>query len=125
MDDKHPDWKDHERLRAQRIADSLKPYLRSGGLRFLPKPEHFFVWTKDLQEIVDLAAQVPAPGASFGASTTHMGKLLPKVEGGGGGGCPLLVLGITANLYDDDEPLAEAIQEAAVAPELPEDTEEP
>ena len=37
---------------------------------------------------------------SFGASTTHMSKLLPRVEGGGGGGCPLLVLGITRALYD-------------------------
>lgn len=40
-------------------------------------------------------------GSSFGASTTHMSKLLPRVEGGGGGGCPLLVLGITRALYDD------------------------
>ncbi|MBV8972671.1 MAG: hypothetical protein JO290_10305 [Sphingomonadaceae bacterium] len=41
--------------------------------------------------------------ASFGESTTHMGKLLPRVLGGGGGGCPLLVLGITRALYVDDE----------------------
>jgi hypothetical protein len=40
-------------------------------------------------------------GPSFGASTTHMSKLLPRVEGGGGGGCPLLVLGITRRLYVD------------------------
>lgn len=39
-------------------------------------------------------------GASYGASTTHMSKLLPRVLGGGGGGCPLLVLGITRALYD-------------------------
>ncbi len=39
-------------------------------------------------------------GASYGASTTHMSKLLPRVRGGGGGGCPLLVLGITRALYD-------------------------
>jgi hypothetical protein len=38
-------------------------------------------------------------GASYGASTTHMGKLLPKIEGGGGGGCPILVFGISPNLY--------------------------
>jgi hypothetical protein len=31
----------------------------------------------------------------FGRSTTWMGKLLPRVEGGGGGGCPILVFGIT------------------------------
>jgi hypothetical protein len=39
-------------------------------------------------------------GQSYGASTTHMSKLLPKVEGGGAGGCPVVVFGIRANLYD-------------------------
>ncbi|WP_239590741.1 BglII/BstYI family type II restriction endonuclease [Vitreimonas flagellata] len=42
-------------------------------------------------------------GASYGASTTHMSKLLPKIQGGGGGGCPILVFGITRNLYVEDE----------------------
>lgn len=37
---------------------------------------------------------------SFGESTTHMGKLLPKIEGGGAAGCPILALGITKKLYD-------------------------
>ncbi len=41
-------------------------------------------------------------GASYGASTTHMSKLLPRIEGGGGGGCPILVFGITDNLYIKD-----------------------
>lgn len=41
-------------------------------------------------------------GASYGASTTHMSKLLPRIEGGGGAGCPLLVFGITKNLYLED-----------------------
>lgn len=41
--------------------------------------------------------------SSYGASTTHMGKLLSKVEGGGAGGCPLLVFGITPALYLEDE----------------------
>ncbi len=39
-------------------------------------------------------------GSSFGMSTTHMSKLLPKVEGGGAGGCPTLVFGIRSALYD-------------------------
>lgn len=39
-------------------------------------------------------------GASFGQSTTHLSKLLPRVIGGGGGGCPLVVFGITDRLYD-------------------------
>lgn len=38
-------------------------------------------------------------GSSYGNSTTHMAKLLPRIEGGGGGGCPLLVFGITPKLY--------------------------
>jgi hypothetical protein len=28
-----------------------------------------------------------------------MSKLLPKLEGGGGGGCPVLVFGIRRSLY--------------------------
>lgn len=41
-------------------------------------------------------------GESFGASTTHMSKLLPRIEGGGGGGCPILVFGISSKLYVED-----------------------
>jgi Restriction endonuclease BglII len=42
-------------------------------------------------------------GASYGASTTHMSKLLPRIEGGGGAGCPLLIIGISKKLYIEDE----------------------
>lgn len=38
-------------------------------------------------------------GPSYGASTTHMSKLLPRIQGGGGAGCPILVFGITEELY--------------------------
>jgi hypothetical protein len=31
-----------------------------------------------------------------------MKKLLPRIEGGGGGGCPVLVFGITRNLYVEE-----------------------
>jgi len=41
-------------------------------------------------------------GSSYGNSTTHLGKLLPRIEGGGGGGCPLLVFGISERLYVED-----------------------
>ena len=41
-------------------------------------------------------------GKSYGSSTTHMSKLLPKIEGGGGGGCPILVFGIKGTLYDQN-----------------------
>ncbi|WP_320978573.1 BglII/BstYI family type II restriction endonuclease [Bacteroides sp.] len=40
-------------------------------------------------------------GGSYGASTTHMDKLIPRIEGGSGGGCPILVFGITKELYID------------------------
>jgi hypothetical protein len=39
-------------------------------------------------------------GPSYGASTTHWDKLIPKVEGGGAGGCPLLLVGMGMNCYD-------------------------
>lgn len=41
-------------------------------------------------------------GDSYGASTTHMSKLLPRVQGGSGAGCPILVFGITDKLYKKD-----------------------
>jgi hypothetical protein len=41
-------------------------------------------------------------GSSYGASTTHMSKLLPRIAGGGGGGCPILVFGISQDLYVED-----------------------
>ena len=37
----------------------------------------------------------------YGASTTHMGKLLPRLKAGRGGGCPLLIFGITKLLYEE------------------------
>ncbi len=41
-------------------------------------------------------------GSSYGASTTHHTKLWPRLDGGGGGGCPVLTFAITPNLYVDD-----------------------
>ena len=41
-------------------------------------------------------------GPSFGNSTTHMSKLLPRLRGGSGGGCPILVFGISNQLYIED-----------------------
>jgi hypothetical protein len=52
--------------------------------------------TDELQEIFDSLGR----GASYGASTTHLSKLLPRIQGGGGGGCPLLVFGIKKSLYE-------------------------
>jgi hypothetical protein len=52
----------------------------------------------ELQYIFDALGR----GPSYGSSTTHMSKLLPRIVGGGGGGCPLLVLGISRSLYVED-----------------------
>jgi hypothetical protein len=38
--------------------------------------------------------------SKYGASTTWFNKLEPRIEGGGGGGCPILVFAMKANLYD-------------------------
>jgi hypothetical protein len=53
----------------------------------------------ELQDIFDELGR----GDSYGASTTHMSKLLPRIEGGGGGGCPTLAFGITKKLYVEGE----------------------
>lgn len=53
----------------------------------------------ELQHIFDMLGR----GASYGASTTHMAKLLPRIEGGGGAGCPILVIGISNQLYVEDD----------------------
>jgi len=42
-------------------------------------------------------------GSSYGASTTHMSKLRPRIEGGGGAGCPILVFGISKKLYVEND----------------------
>ncbi len=52
----------------------------------------------DLQELFKQVGR----GSSFGASTTHMSKLLPRIAGGGGGGCPILAFGISKSLYRED-----------------------
>jgi hypothetical protein len=41
-------------------------------------------------------------GKSFGNSTTHMAKLLPRIDGGGGGGCPIVVFGIRDTAYVEE-----------------------
>jgi hypothetical protein len=52
----------------------------------------------NLQDVFDKLGK----GSSYGASTTHMSRLLPRLEGGSGGGCPILVFGITERLYVED-----------------------
>jgi hypothetical protein len=52
----------------------------------------------ELQDIFDQLGR----GHSYGASTTHMSKLIPRLNGGSGGGCPILVFGISKRLYVED-----------------------
>lgn len=39
---------------------------------------------------------------TYGKATTHTDKLYPKIQGGGAGGCPVLVFGIAGGAYVDD-----------------------
>ncbi|MDA2210247.1 BglII/BstYI family type II restriction endonuclease [Bacillus cereus] len=55
--------------------------------------------SKDLQQHIFNPLGI---GKKYGASTTHLGKLLPKLDTGGGGGCPILVFGIKSSLYEPD-----------------------
>lgn len=52
----------------------------------------------ELQAIFDELGR----GNSYGASTTHMSKLVPRIQGGGGAGCPILVFGIRSSVYVQD-----------------------
>jgi hypothetical protein len=49
--------------------------------------------------IKDLAVSLGRDPTTYGATTTHWSTLLPRMEGGGGG-CPILALGITRDTYD-------------------------
>lgn len=55
-----------------------------------------FTRASHLQSIFDGLGK----GSSYGASTTHMDKLVPRIFGGGAGGCPVIAFGITDRLYD-------------------------
>jgi len=75
-----------------RVSERIDSELLKHGWQF----ENSVTRRDELQEIFDELGRE----ASYGASTTHMSKLLPRIRGGGGAGCPLLVLGIRKSLYD-------------------------
>jgi hypothetical protein len=52
-------------------------------------------------ELQQLIQEVGGPerAKSYGNSTTHWSKLIPRIEGGGGGGCPIIAFGIRRSLY--------------------------
>jgi hypothetical protein len=49
-----------------------------------------------------LVGEIGRDKQSYGASTTHLNKLIPRLEGGGGGGCPVVVFAIRPENYRDD-----------------------
>ncbi len=42
-------------------------------------------------------------GSKYGNSTTHWDKLIPKINGGGAGGCPLFLVGLGMDCYDSNQ----------------------
>jgi len=52
----------------------------------------------ELQEIFKSIGK----GSSYGKATTHHEKLWPKIDGGGGGGCPVLTFAIKPENFVDD-----------------------
>lgn len=59
-------------------------------------------WFDSLGEYKDKNGEMKKYKSKYGASTTHMGKLLPRLKAGRNGGCPVLVFGITMKLLDKD-----------------------
>jgi hypothetical protein len=51
--------------------------------------------SEELQEVFNDLGK----GASYGTSTTHFGKLKPRIDGRGGGGCPILVFAMKKECY--------------------------
>jgi hypothetical protein len=75
----------------------------------------------ELQEIFDALPDVwdekwkrwTNIGSKYGPSTTHWAKLIPPVERGAAGTCPLLLVGITKRCYRDDLTKQERVEAAA------------
>ncbi|MCG3197327.1 MAG: hypothetical protein GHCLOJNM_01812 [bacterium] len=55
--------------------------------------------TSELQDLLNSLGI----GSKYGPSTTHWDKLMPKVNSGAAGGCPLLLIGITRLCYSEKE----------------------
>ncbi len=67
-------------------------------------------------ELQDIFKQL-GKGSSYGKATTHHEKLWPKIEGGGGGGCPVLTFAIRPVNFEDDGPAAFAALKERIAAE--------
>lgn len=58
-------------------------------------------WFKTLGTFIDKNGNEKPVYKKYGASTTHMGKLLSRMQAGRNGGCPVLIFGITPRLAID------------------------
>lgn len=68
-----------------------------------------------LQELIGPVIQSKQGGFKYGQSTTHWNKLLPRVNLGGGGECPLLLVGIEPERVDGIGTVAEVRAELDAA----------
>lgn len=60
-------------------------------------------WFQSLGSYRDENGKIRRYSDKYGASTTHMGKLIERLEGGRHGGCPVLVFGITTKSLKTDD----------------------
>ena len=68
-----------------------------------------------LQELIGPVIRSTQGGFKYGQSTTHWNKLIPRVNLGGGGECPLLLVGIEPERVDGIDLVAEVRDELAAA----------
>jgi hypothetical protein len=54
------------------------------------------------EDVRELAIGLGRRSSTYAATTTRWSTLVPRMEGGGGGGCPLLAFAITKDCYDAD-----------------------
>ena len=69
-----------------------------------------------LQALISSTIQSSEGGWKYGQSSTHWEKLLPRVNFGGGGECPLLLVGIEPERIDGVE-LAQQVQQSLLQAE--------
>ena len=70
-------------------------------------------------ELESLVVELGRDKGSYGQSTTHMSKLRSRLEGGGGGGCPVVAFGITKAAFVDDRADPISPLEKIVKPQKP------
>ena len=68
-----------------------------------------------LHELIGPVIRSKQGGFKYGQSTTHWNKLIPRVNLGGGGECPLLLVGIEPERVEGIEVVAEVRDELAAA----------